>query len=609
MPRPSGVLLSDAPIVFGDPQLHTDGDVVGLAFAKDGSLWSVEEPGVVRQWNALTGQLLSHQQLSDMETLWGFSDDGRLIAAAADDLAVWDAAAGHLLGAMPQPSWVTAMAFAGERGIVATGHDDGSVQIWDASAQMRLCQFSPHRRAISAVTFSPDGKKLASAGENKTIFISRLDDGKTVLTLKGHTDRIPRLLWHPDGRWLISAGWDATARVWDSLSGEVVILLNTHKEQVTALAVSPDGRLLATADAAGEVHLWSCPSIKRLHVFSASAAEIRCLAFTPDSKLLASAGADQRINLWEIESGQPLSVASTLPQASTSIAISTDGSRLIANNGGGCRIWDTLTREPVLTLADKESIAAVAGSPDGRWIAGASGVVVHLWNVRTGKLHASLPEHDAPINVLAFAPDSRLSAASSQGMSVWIWDIKQAKPMLLIPDALDGCAIHALAFQPPIKNQKSKIDQRSALLAVGGIDWMATSGSDGGLCLWDVDQRCEVANFGGGTTALAFHPSGDRLVAATLDYSLVVWDIASGEMIAELNGHDGSINCVAFSPDSSVLASGSDDRTVRLWNLDAGAEIAVKELDSQVKALCYSPDGRHLFTGNGNSTCYKMRGR
>jgi len=138
---------------------------------------------------------------------------------------------------------------------------------------------------------------------------------------------------------------------------------------------------------------------------------------------------------------------------------------------------------------------------------------------------------------------------------------------------------------------------------------MATGGSDGSLCLWDVEQRSEVANLGGGTTALAFHPSGDRLVAATLDRTLVVWDVDSQEMIAEWNGHDGSITCMAFSPDGTVLASGSDDRTVRLWNLHTGAEIAVKELDTQVKALCYSPDGRHLFTGNGNSTCYKMRGR
>src|SRR5439155_5940736 len=52
--------LSD-PVVFGDPQLHTDGDLAGLAFAPDGTLWSVEEPGVVRHWNVWTGHQLGHQ--------------------------------------------------------------------------------------------------------------------------------------------------------------------------------------------------------------------------------------------------------------------------------------------------------------------------------------------------------------------------------------------------------------------------------------------------------------------------------------------------------------------------------------------------------------------
>jgi len=639
MSAPSVNLLPDSPIIFGDPQLHTDGDVVGLAFAADGSLWSVEEPGVVRHWNAATGRHLGHQQLSDLETLWAFSADGRLLAAASNDLAVWDAASGLLVGALPQPSWVTALAFAGETGIVATGHDDGRVLIWDAAAQARLGKFAPHKLAVSSLAFSPDGQKLASACEDKTIVISRVKDGETLLSLTGHTDRIAQLLWHPDGRWLISAGWDGMARVWDAQSGEAVILLNTHEGQVSALAVSADGRFLASADSSGKVHVWSCPAIKRLHLLATAAAEIRCLAFSPDGKCLASGGTDRHIHLWDVEQGQPLSAASALPQARTSVALSADGSRLVTNSGGrACRVWDAVARKTVLTLTDKEPIGAVACSPDGRWIAGAAGVVVRLWDAGTGKFQASLPDHDAPITVLTFSPDSRLlAAASSEGMSVWLWDVAEAKPVLLIPDALDGCSVHALAFRPasvkkgvrPLlperpeecfaqkgpdpffdaanDQRKSKTKDCRSIIAAGGIDWMATGGSDGGLSFWDVEDRCEVATFGGGTSALAFHPSGNRLVSATLDFALVVWDAATLDMIGELDGHDGAINCVAYSPDGRLLASGGDDRTVRLWDAQSGAEVAVKELDSQVKVLCFSPDGRHLFTGNGNTTCCRLR--
>src|SRR5437870_4128573 len=88
--------------VFGEPQLHTDGDLLALSFVRDGSLWSVEEPGVLRHWNAAGGQQLEWHPLSDLETLWAFSRDGRFLASASDDLTLWDVASGQVLTALQQ---------------------------------------------------------------------------------------------------------------------------------------------------------------------------------------------------------------------------------------------------------------------------------------------------------------------------------------------------------------------------------------------------------------------------------------------------------------------------------------------------------------------------
>ena len=72
---------------------------------------TIEELGILRKWNPASGQQLKWTALSDLETLWTFSGDGRVLASASDDLTVWDASSGALLTSIPQPSWVTALAF------------------------------------------------------------------------------------------------------------------------------------------------------------------------------------------------------------------------------------------------------------------------------------------------------------------------------------------------------------------------------------------------------------------------------------------------------------------------------------------------------------------
>jgi WD40 repeat protein len=123
--------------------------------------------------------------------------------------------------------------------------------------------------------------------------------------------------------------------------------------------------------------------------------------------------------------------------------------------------------------------------------------------------------------------------------------------------------------------------------------------------LWDVNERCEMVTLVGGTTSIAFHPSGRRLAAASLTLSVCIWDVASQEIVAELTGPEAPVTCLSYSPDGSLLACGGDDRTLRIWD-EAGLERAAIELDTQIKGLAFSPDGRFLYTANANTTCYQF---
>jgi WD40 repeat protein len=577
--------------VFGESHLRTDGDLLLVAFTPDGSLWSLESSGRLRRWTK-TGEPISVVELSDLEIEWAFSKDMRVVASGSKELSLWDASSGQVLTAVRQDSWITALAFNADAAFLATGHDDGSIRYWDLAGHSAVHTFRHHKMPISALAFHADGKTLAAASEDRTITLWSIETGKHLGALAGHTDRIPALAWHPARKVLVSAGWDTTARVWDTDELKPLILLNNHASQVTSLAFSPDGNLLASADSGRNIHIWDGDKFTLRRALTGPAVEIRSLAFAPDNSTLAVTG-DRVIHFWNAVTGQPLLGSEERSRVKPSISVSRDGTLLASNTSGqACKIWDIGTRQLQRSLIDAGQIHQVEFSPAAALIAAACGTTVRVWDSATGQLHLELDGPDDPLAIVAFSPDGTVLAASGyQNPAVWIWSVRSGEPLLIIPDPLEGCAPMDLAFHPDGK-----------VLAVAGVDWLATGGSTGALSLWDLKERLEVNSLIDGSTAVAFHPTGDRLAASTLDRTIGLYDAASLDLQAELLGHDGALTCLAYSPDGKLLASGSDDHTIRLWNAD-GEEVAVIEVASKVTALVFSPSGESLFAAHANTTC------
>jgi WD40 repeat protein len=131
-----------------------------------------------------------------------------------------------------------------------------TVRLWDVGTGSVLQALEGHTSRIDAVTFSPDGKTVASASYDKTVRLWDVGTGAALQTLEGHMSWIDAVTFSPDGKTVASASGDETVRLWDAGTGAILQTLKGHTDWVRAVAFSPDGKTVASASDDETVRLW-----------------------------------------------------------------------------------------------------------------------------------------------------------------------------------------------------------------------------------------------------------------------------------------------------------------------------------------------------------------
>jgi pSer/pThr/pTyr-binding forkhead associated (FHA) protein len=278
--------------------------------------------------------------------------------------------------------------------IVPVAKGQANKSLWDPIVEDNVRILGGHSETIKAVSFSPDGRLLASGSEDRIVKLWHLATGREIQTIAAHDMAVTALAFSPippnpliqgsEGGILASGSVDRTIKIWNLITGQPIQAIVAHEMVVNALAFSPNGQILASGSSDNTVKLWDLARGREIQTLLKTTAPVNALTFSTISpslapkhgkgEMLAVASADRSIRLINLNTGKEIVLISDISSAVNSLVFSPNG-RILASgsNDKTIKLWDLDTEKELRTISGYFwQVGSLAISGDGQKFASGS---------------------------------------------------------------------------------------------------------------------------------------------------------------------------------------------------------------------------------------------
>jgi WD40 repeat protein len=281
--------------------------------------------------------------------------------------------------------------------LLASGASDAQVLIWDLNGTVQVRK--EQAGVVRSVAWSPDGQQLALGAANQVLFLNPLNGTVLAQPAHIHTDDVTSLAWSTrQPELLVSGGLDKRAVVWNITSYTPRTIFTGHTAAIESAAWASDSQTVATSSHGGVVRVWSAENGQQVHgYFMDAQLPMRSVSFASSGGLLAVGGDDGIVRLWNGLVCQEQN-----------------------QNDFGTHCLDT----PQRLHAHQGHVRALAWSPDARFLAtGGDDGILAIWYPAHSRNPLLKIAHNAPLLALAWSADSK-QVATASGNSVTIWQLE-----------------------------------------------------------------------------------------------------------------------------------------------------------------------------------------